>query len=81
MRLRVRRDLKGCNFQMAKAIITKQFSGKVIPNDLALLLDRYISNPTIETAVDLVLFDSALIAYFELSRSRGFTESMFRQED
>ena len=78
---RLKGHLSGCNFQMAKTILVKQFSGSVISKELAKLLDAFSSNPGIDTALDLILFDSKFGAVFELARSGGFTEHLFKQGD
>jgi len=78
---KVKRHLSGCNFEMAKVILTKQFAGKVIPNELGRLLDAFMSNPGMDTALALLLYAPDLIAVFKLARSGGFTEHLFRKGD
>lgn len=77
----IRKQLESCNYDMAKSLLIKKFSGGVIPNDLAHLLDRFIANPCVDTAFDLVNFDQNFIAIFELARHGGFTEHLFRKGD
>ena len=76
---RLKRRLSGCNFEMAKQILIKQFSGGVIPNELANLLDAFVSNPGTDTALDLIRYDSKLLYVFELARRGGFTERLFEE--
>lgn len=64
---------------MAKTILAKQFDGSVIPNELARLLQAFHLNPGIDTALDLVLFDPNFSAVFELCRSGGFTEQLYKK--
>jgi hypothetical protein len=78
---RLKKHLSGCNFDMAKTILVKQFAGSVIPKELAKLLDAFSSNPGTDTALDLILYDSKFVAVFELARSGGFTEHLFKQGD
>lgn len=78
---RFKAHLTGCNFEMAKTILVKQFAGGVIPKELAKLLDEFSSNPGTDTALDLILYDSKFVAVFELARSGGFTEHLFKQGD
>ena len=78
---RLKGHLSGCNFEMAKTILVKRFSGSVIPKELAKLLDAFSSNPGTDTALDLIQYDSKFIAVFELARSEGFTEHLFKQGD
>jgi|CXWL01.1.fsa_nt_gi hypothetical protein len=78
---RLKRHLSGCNFEMAKTILVKQFAGSVIQKELAKLLDAFSSNPGTDTAVDLILYDSKFVAVFELAQSGGFTEHLFSQGD
>lgn len=66
---RLRKFLKGCDYKIAREILVKKFSGGVIPKKLALLLDRYVSNPCFETAVDLIRYNGDYLAVFELSKS------------
>ena len=78
---KLKRHLSGCNFEMARTILVKQFAGGVIPKELARLLDAFSSNPGTDTALDLILYDSKFVAVFELARSGGFTEHLFKQGD
>ena len=78
---RFKRHLSGCNFEMAKMILTKQFAGSVIPKELAKLLHTFCSNPGTDTALDLILFDPDLASVFELARSGGVTERFFSRGD
>jgi len=78
---RLKVHLSGCNFKIAKTILVKQLAGSVIPKELAKLLDAFSSNPGTDTALDLILYDSKFVAVFELARSGGFTEHLFKQGD
>lgn len=78
---KVKKHLSGCNFEMAKTILAKQFAGSVIPKELAKLLDDFSSNPGTDTALDLILYDSKFVAVFELAQGGGFTERLFKQGD
>ena len=64
---------------MAKAILVKQFAGSVIPKELAKILDAFSSNPGIDTALDLILYDSKFVAVFELARSGKFSEHLYKR--
>ena len=81
VRRRLKGHLSGCNFEMAKTILVKQFAGSVIPRGLAKVLDAFSSNPSIDTALDLIQYDSKFIAVFELARGGGFTEYLSEQGD
>ncbi len=80
-RRRIRKQLEGCNYTMVKAVLIKQFAGGVIPKDLGGLLDKFISNPCIDTAIELILYDSKFMAFFQLSKQGGFTERLFDRGD
>lgn len=77
----IRQHLAGCNFEMAKALLTKQFSGSVIPNELASLLHAFSSKPEADTAINFILFDQKFLSVFELCRAGGITEKLFREGD
>lgn len=66
---KLRKELQDCNYEIAKAMLIKSFSGSVIPNELSLLLSKFVENPGFETAFDLIKFDSRFIALFKLARS------------
>ncbi len=76
-----RKQLEGCNYGMAKALVVRNFSGSVIPKELASILDSFTSNPCFETAERLIEYDSKFLAFFELARGGGFTERLFRMGD
>ena len=78
---RLRKHLRQCNFEMAKAVLVKQFAGKVISKELGILLDTFLSNPAADTAIALILYDAKFRAVFELTKSGGFTERLFSQGD
>jgi hypothetical protein len=78
---KVRKQLQNCNYEMAKTVIIRKFSGGVIPKELVDLLDAFISNPCFDTAVKLIEYDSKFLVFFELSRCEGFTEHLFQQGD
>lgn len=75
--VKFKKQLKNCNYEMAKQIFINIFSDGVIPKELASLLDNFVSNPCFETAFDLLKYDLKLINVFELSRKGGFTENLF----
>lgn len=78
---KLRKQLATCNFEMAKTILIKKFSGGVIRKELASLLDQFVANPCLDTAIKLLQFDPNFIAVFELSRGGGFTEFLFQKGD
>jgi len=78
---KLKKQLDGCNYEMVKSILVSKFSGDVIPNELARLLDGYTANPCYDTAIELIQFDPKFLAFFELGRRGGFTEHLFRQGD
>ena len=78
---RLRKQIANCDFEMAKTILTKNFAGKVIPNDLASILDSFTANPCLETALQLLAYDHNFISVFELARKGGFTQHLFRSGD
>ena len=80
-RRKLRKHLRGCNYEMAKAILIKKFSNSVIPNELIRLFDRFVANPCFDTAMDLIIFDSNFLALFEPARAGGFTDSPFRNSN
>ena len=80
-RRKLRRQLQSCNYEMAKTVVIRKFSGGVIPKELTALLDTFISNPCFDTAVDLIEHDPKFLAFFELSKRGGFTEHLFQQGD
>ena len=80
-RRKLRKQLQNCNYEMAKTVVIRKFSGGVIPKELAALLDTFISNPCFDTAVDLIEHDPKFLAFFELSKRGGFTEHLFQQGD
>ena len=77
----IKQQLIGCNFEMAKTILVKQFAGGVLPKELVKLLQAFSDNPGPATGMDLILYDSKMWAVFELAKSGGFTEGLFRQGD
>jgi hypothetical protein len=78
---KLKRQLTNCNFEMAKSILIKKFSGGVIPKELAYYLDNFVANPCFDTAYELMKFDPQFISVFELSQAGGFTERLFSQKD
>jgi hypothetical protein len=66
---------------MAKTILVKQFGGGVIPKELIKLLDAFLLNPGIDTALELIIYDSKFVAVFELAKKGGFTEHLFSKGD
>jgi len=80
-KIKLRKQLKGCNYEMSKAMLIQKFSKAVIPNELARLLDKFVANPSLNTAVDLIEFDTNLLAFFELAREGGFTEYLYQNGD
>lgn len=66
-RRRVRSAISGCDFEYAIALIRHLLGGGVIPTELANLLDKFIANPSYDTAADLVLFDERFLHFFQLS--------------
>jgi len=75
---RLKRWLKGCDFEMAKRLLAKRFGGGVIPKDLAKLLDAFFSDPGVNTALYLIQYDIDFIALFELTQpGPRFTEHIF----
>jgi hypothetical protein len=78
---KLRKQLKGCNYEMAKEILIRKFSNAVIPNELVHLFDRFVANPDFDTAFDLIKFDSNFLALFELARGGGFTEYLLKKDD
>lgn len=80
-RQHIKQQLMGCNFEVAKTFLAKQFDGSIIPNELARLLRAYHLNPGIDTAADLIQFDSDFSAIFELCRHDGIAEQFYKQKD
>ncbi len=78
---KLRKHLHGCNYEMAKTILVRKFSGGVIPNELARLLDAFISNPCFNTAIKLIQFDSTFFSVFDLARRGGVTNQLFQKGD
>lgn len=78
---KLRKQLQGCNYEMAKTMLIRKFSGGVIPNELVHLFDKFVANPCFETAFDLLKFDPNFLAFFELARRGGFTDHLFQQGD
>jgi len=78
---KLRKQLQGCNYEMAKAMLIRKFSNAVIPNELAHLFDKFVANPGFDTAFGLIEFDSNFLALFELARGGGFTEYLFQKGD
>ena len=81
LKRKLRKQLKGCNYEMAKVMLTRKYSNSVIPNELARLLDGIVSNPGFDTAFDLIKFDSSFLVFFELARHGGFTQHLFEKGD
>ena len=50
---KLRKQLQGCNYEMAKAMLIRKFSNDVIPNELAHLFDKFVANPGFDTAFNL----------------------------
>jgi hypothetical protein len=65
-RRELQKQLKECNYEMAKTVVIRKFSGGVIPNELAALLDTFIPSPCIDTAVELIEYAPKFFAFFEL---------------
>ena len=78
---KLRKQLKGCNYEMAKEMLIRRFSNAVIRNELVHLFDKFVANPGFDTAFDLIKFDSNFLALFELARDGGFTEHLFKKGD
>jgi len=78
---RLRKQLQGCNYEMAKKFLVHKFSDGVIPNELAHLLDKFVANPCFGTAFELIKFDSTFLSFFELARQGSFTEYLFQKGD
>ena len=72
------RLLKDCNYCVAAMALTASFKGSVIPKDLARLLDAYIANPCLKSAVSLIEFAPEFVVFFEESKPGGFHARQFR---
>lgn len=78
---KLKRLLSGCNFEVAKTILEKQFGGSVIQNQFAELLNAFSLNPSTDNAINLILYNSDFKKFFELIKNGEFTESIFTQKD
>lgn len=76
---KLRRQMEGCNYPMARDLFIQDFEGGVVPKELAALLDRFIEKPCFETASTLIDAYPVLAIYFRLARHGGFTEMMYRE--
>ena len=54
-----------CDFNYAKIQLIETFSGGVYPKELIALLDKYVKNPCVETAIGLIKYDSSLLLVFK----------------
>jgi|GEM_PF-6407579 hypothetical protein len=69
LKRKLQKQLQGCNYQLAQSLVLKNFTDKVIPKQLAVLLDSFVSNPCFNTQVPLITYDPKFLAFFELSKS------------
>jgi hypothetical protein len=68
-------EIVGCDYGLAAKLLTQTFGGKVLSKDLTCLLDDYLQNPCLETAMDLILFDPEFLALFaDNKRTARFEE-------
>lgn len=54
---RLKKLIDGCNYEIAKTLLVRNLSGKVIPKELVCLLDKFIDNPCYDTSIDLIKYD------------------------
>lgn len=64
--------LKGCDFDLAALVLASQFEGKVIKKELAALIDEYIKNSCLETAVAIIKYGPNLVLTFHECKPGGF---------
>ncbi len=70
-----------CRYLFSKKILENKFTGSVIPNELAVLLDSFSENPCIDTAIDLVAFDENFLAFFQIARKEGLASSSWQADE
>ena len=69
---------QGCNFELAQLLLRQCFSGAVIRNRLADLLDAYAEKPYLDTALQLCLYDARLTTFFAWARRGGVADRILR---
>lgn len=77
-RRRFRKLLAGADFEFAAEWLGEVFSGKIIPKELATVLDTYCETPCLDNAVHLVEFDPQLAVFFVESHFRRRMKGMYQ---
>jgi hypothetical protein len=73
---RLRRYLANCDLASAREILIGRFSGSVIAKELGAVLDSFVSNPSVDTALDLLAFDPEFIIVFDLAAEGGLSDPL-----
>jgi ankyrin repeat protein len=68
---RWKKILKGCDYQLAAKVLNRQFKGSVIRNELAALLENYMTKPCLETALDLIQYNTRFFILFRGCKPGG----------
>lgn len=82
-RRKCKRNLRDLDFQFAGMCLVNEFKGVVIENQFADLLDTYLSNPCVETAIKLIDFKPQLMLFFLECKPGGiyFIQNKVRKQN
>lgn len=66
-------EIAGCDYDYAAGVLRDMLGGKVLPKALVSLLDEYDENRSLETALDLILYDETLlVCFYDNERTKRF---------
>ena len=71
-RVKIKSQLKDCDYIVAKLAMIQKFSGAVMNDELTKLLDEYMANPCFAAAIKLIEYDNSFYIIFYESRPNGF---------
>lgn len=71
-KLRIKSQLKDCDYIVAKLAMIQKFSGAVMNDELTKLLDEYMANPCFDNAIKLIEYDNSFYIIFIESKPNGF---------
>ncbi|HEX7057225.1 MAG TPA: hypothetical protein VF260_08540 [Bacilli bacterium] len=70
-KLKLRSQLKNCDFRLAGTVIKQQYYQKNGESELNRLIDDLLSNPCFDTAIKLIEYDYLMTFYFTESKNGG----------
>lgn len=71
-KLKIKAQLKDCDYVVAKLAMIQKFSGAIINDELTKILDEFMANPCFENAVKLIDYDPDFIDFFNECKPNGY---------